>query len=83
MKVNIVKQNFRSAPECTTCGYRFDTSYAVNPYHEMLEIAYGKYKFCPHCGDKYEGMLVEGKPISEHSSNVQSWASIYNIRGLR
>lgn len=81
MKMNIVERNFKSAPECTKCGYRFDTSYATNPYHEMLKIAHGKYKFCPHCGDKYEGILVEGKPISEHSSDVQSWVSICNIRG--
>ena len=80
MKMNIVHRNFHSAPECTNCGHRFNTEYAENPYHEMLEIAYGKYKFCPHCGDKYEGMLVEGKPLSEHNEQIQYWASITRIR---
>ena len=73
--MNIVNKNGRSQPECTKCGHRFNTDYAINPYREMVEIAHGKYKFCPNCGDEYKGCLVEGVDFNECDANIKFWAS--------
>lgn len=80
MKMNIDSRSNRATVQCTNCNHIFKTDKAKNPYHEMLEIAHGKYKFCPSCGEKYEGMLVDGKPLAEHDESTRHWASINRIR---
>lgn len=79
MKMNIVNKKGRSQPECTKCGYRFNTDYATNPYLEMINIAHGKYKFCPECGDKYEGCQVDGIDFNKCSQSIKIWASPHNV----
>ncbi len=76
--MNIVKVGGRSAPECTSCGHRFDTDYAANPYREMCEIARGKFRFCPICGAKYTGCQIEGVDFNKCDSDLKDWI----LRGL-
>ena len=73
--MNIIDRNGRSSPECTHCYYRFNTDYAKNPYYEMVEIAQGKYKFCPNCGSAYEGCQVEGVDFDKCEPHIKYWAS--------
>ena len=48
-----------SGNKCTKCGYRFNTDYATNPYLEMINIAHGKYKFCPECGRPLNEYIID------------------------
>lgn len=73
MKMNVIDNNGTSSPECTACGYIFNTDYAKNPYKEMCCIALGKYKYCPICGDKYDGCQIEGIDIEECSDYEKDW----------
>ena len=79
-KMNIVDRNGESSPECTQCGHRFETDYADNPYREMVDIANGKYKFCPNCGSPYTGCQVEGVDFDKCEPRIKYWASGYNPR---
>ena len=78
-KMNVVKINGSSSPECTNCGYRFETDYAENPYKEMCKIAFGKNRFCPMCGAKYVGCQIEGIDFNDCDPYLQDWIR----RGLK
>lgn len=73
MKINIIDKQGKSAPECTNCNHRFNTNYARNPYKEMCEIAFGKFKYCPNCGDKYQGCLIEGVDFNKSDKSKKRW----------
>ena len=75
MKMNIVDINGKSSCQCTNCNFRFNTEYAKNPYMETVRIAHGKYKYCPNCGDKYEGCLIEGKNANKYNPEIRFWAT--------
>ena len=81
MKMNIVDINGKSSCQCTNCNYRFNTEYAKNPYMETVRIAHGKYKYCPNCGDKYEGCLIEGVDFNQCSPDVRLWATAHGVIG--
>ena len=70
-KLNIVAQNGSAAPECTACGKRFK----IANYHEMVDIARGKYKFCPECGDRITNIQVEGVDFKKCDFHIRVWAS--------
>ncbi len=72
-KMNVVDRNGRSAPECTSCGHRFNTDYAENPYREMCRIARGKFSFCPSCGAKYTGCQIEGQDFDDCTPKLRDW----------
>ena len=72
--MNVVKNRMGSAsPECTNCGFRFETRDAGHPYREMCRIALGKFKFCPQCGAKYIGCQVEGVDLGECDADTRDW----------
>ena len=72
-KMNVVKVNGSSDPECTACGHRFDTDVFANPYEAMCRIARGEYAFCPACGAKYTGCMIEGVDFDDAPADLRDW----------
>lgn len=71
-KVNIVKRNGSSAPECTNCNHRFN----IKTYPEMVAIV-DNCKFCPECGARWDGCQVDGVDFEKCTPHIQWWASGY------
>ena len=81
MKMNLVDINGKSSCQCTNCNFRFNTDYAKNPYMETVRIAHGKYKYCPNCGEKYEGCQIEGVDFNKCPPDVRLWATAHGVIG--
>ncbi len=66
---NIVNRGGSHKPECTNCGARFEDG----NYVEMCQVACGKYHYCPYCGAKYIGCMVEGVDFYKCDVDTREW----------
>ena len=72
-KMDVVKIDGRSEPQCTACGHRFDTDVFANAYEGMCRIAMGEYAYCPACGARYTGCRIEGVDFDDAPADLRDW----------
>lgn len=53
----------------------------LNHNMETVRIAHGKYKYCPNCGEKYEGCQIEGVDFNKCPPDIRLWATAHGVIG--
>lgn len=70
-KIDIMTDSYNAELVCTNCN----TELCYDGYIEMTAIVGGKYKFCPNCGKKFEGVMIDNKDFNNCAFSLRTWAS--------